>query len=366
MHAARNQRLRQEMGKAGLDGIVLFPGSTFAYLAGYTPLSLERFVALVLPTRGESVLVAPLVEADYVAERIGVQRTVRFPDHVSPVGAVGRIMGSLDRSDGRTLKLGIEYARARLFERETLSLGGPQGFEMANVDPIVELLRMRKDQGELRILSEAASIATEAIMLGCERLGPGCSEKEVAEAMRESIRERGAVPFQASAVSGPETAFPHAVQTGRRFQRGDTVLVAAVLTWRGYYADLTLTAGIAPLSGATADMIEGARRMQAAAVGALGPDSTPDRLDRAAREAGAPYTRDFLHRSGHGVGLDVHEPPFLNIGGNRPIQPGAVMSIEPGLYIPGVGGARFEDEFLLTETGNVEKLSELPQNIVAG
>jgi Xaa-Pro aminopeptidase len=349
-----------------LDGLVLFPGSTFEYFAGYTPLSLERFVALLLPARGEPALVAPLVEADYVAERIGVPRPLTFHDHLPPTRPVTEALEQIDRSDGRTLKLGVEYARARLFERELLAGKTPSGIELVNADALVESLRMSKDEAELQILRQSAAIAEEAIRAGCEQLSPGGSETALADSMRALVVERGAVPFQTSAVSGPDTAFPHASQSGRRFQRGDTVLVAVVLSWRGYYADLTLTAGIGPLSQASEELIEGARCMQAAAVEALRSDRTPDSIDRAARRAGEAFTREFLHRSGHGVGLDVHEPPFLNIGDTRRIPPGAVLSVEPGLYIPGIGGARFEDEFLLTEEGTVERLSVLPQDLIVG
>jgi Xaa-Pro aminopeptidase len=366
MNATRLERLRSELQQAGLDGLALFPGSTFAYFGGYTPLSLERFVALVLPAHGEPALVAPLVEADYVAERIGVSRLLTFPDHLSPAGLVAEALDRLDRTDGKTLKLAVEYARIRLFERELLVGGAPSGCEVVNADSLVESLRMSKDETELQILREAAAIAEEAIRAGCERLSPGLSETEVSEAMRTFILERRAVPFQASAVSGPETAFLHASQSGRRFQRGDTVLVAVVLSWRGYYADLTLTAGIGPLSRSAAELIEGARRMQAAAAGAMHSGCTPDAIDRAARKAGEAFTRNFLHRSGHGVGLDVHEPPFLNIGDRGRIPSGAVLSIEPGLYIPGIGGARFEDEFVLTQEGTVERLSRLPQDLIVG
>jgi Xaa-Pro aminopeptidase len=350
-----------------VDVVVVTPGSDLRYLCGYDAHAMERLTALAVPRRGEPLLVVPRLEAPMV--------------DASPAGALGLELLAWDETDD---------AFARLAEAVTARLGGAPsrvavgartwaehalgiqralpGSALELAGPVIDRLRMVKTPAEVEELARAGAAIDRVHARMGEWLRVGRTEAEVGADVAAAILAEGHVSVDFTIIgSGPNGASPHHELSDRVVQAGDLVVVdIGGETVTGYRSDCTRTYLVGGV--AARDLLEWytvLQQAQAAATAAVRPGVTCEQIDAVARgvitEAG--FGDHFIHRTGHGIGLDTHEAPYVVAGNDLPLEPGMAFSVEPGIYLAGRWGARIEDIVVCTDDG-VRSLNEGTRELV--
>ncbi|MEI4271282.1 Xaa-Pro peptidase family protein [Klenkia sp. LSe6-5] len=368
--ADRLRRAREVADELDLDAVVVTPGADLRYLCGYAAHALERLTALVLPRRGEPLLVVPRLEAPVVA--------------ASPAGALDLELLAWDETDDPFALVAGEL-RSRLGAAPTTLAVGARtwaehalglqravpGARLELATPVVDRLRAVKSPAEVAELALAGAAIDRVHARMAEWLRVGRTEAEVGADIAAAIVAEGHVAVDFTIVgSGPNGASPHHELSDRVVGAGDLVVVdiGGELP-SGYRSDCTRTYVVgAPPDQETVDWYAVLQEAQAAACAAVRPGVTAEAVDAAARDviADAGWGEAFVHRTGHGIGLDTHEAPYIVAGASTVLQPGMAFSVEPGIYLPGRHGARIEDIVVCTEdgarllNGGPRELVELP------
>ncbi|MFI7119046.1 M24 family metallopeptidase [Amycolatopsis sp. NPDC049868] len=359
---ARLDRARAAAAAADTDALLIAPGSDLRYLIGQAGGSFERLTTLVIPADGVPALVLPKLEApgyaDVPADELGIE-VVTWVDGDNAYELVADRLGKPGRvavSDF-TPALHVLAFRGALGDAEQTLAG-----------PIVRELRMRKDAAEIQALRDAGAAIDRVHARVHEWLRPGRTEAEVGADITAAIVEEGHTHADFVIVgSGPNGASPHHDVSERVIERGDVVVVdIGGPIAEGYNSDSTRTYAVGePRDADVAETYAVLQRAQKAAVDAVRPGVTAESIDAAARDiiAEAGYGEYFIHRTGHGIGLDVHEEPYIIKGNALPLEPGMAFSVEPGIYQPGRWGARIEDIVVVTEDG-VEAVNQRPHDLI--
>jgi Xaa-Pro aminopeptidase len=358
----RLDRARQELTRLGWSGLLIAPGADLRYLTGYPAVALERLTCLVLPRADAPTLVVPRLERP-AAEASGVEaagvRLLDYPDGTDPYPLVLRALGA----DAAILSVGDQLWASHLLALQAVL---PQT-RWQTAGPVLGPLRARKSAAEVEALAEAGAAIDAVHQRMGEWLRPGRTERAVAGDIAQAIRETGHATVDFVIVAaGPDAASPHHDTSDRTIGPGDPVVVDIGGTMpSGYCSDCTRTylVGEAP-----ADFLEYYAVLQAAqqaAVAAVAPGVPAEDVDAAARTpiADAGYGPAFLHRTGHGIGLETHEDPYIVAGNGEPLAEGMTFSIEPGIYLEGRHGARIEDIVACTGTG-VRRLNTTSTDLV--
>ena len=348
--ADRLERARAAALVAGLDALIVTPGADLRYLTGYDAVALERLTCLLLPVDGDPVLIAPQLEVPAA--------------HASPAGALGiEIAGWQETQDpyafaAARLPRGIaafgvdDHMWARKFVGFRDALPGARP-ELAGA--VLGALRMRKTPAEIEALRRAGE-AIDRVHARMEQwLRAGRTEREVGKDIAEAVLAEGhaRVDFVIVA-SGPNGASPHAEVSDRVIEAGDPVVVDIGGTMPdGYCSDSTRDYVLGRPPPEYAEYYAVLLSAQTAQTEAVRPGITAEQLDAIGRDAitEAGYGEYFVHRTGHGIGLETHEEPYIVAGSARPLEPGMAFSVEPGIYLPGRHGARIEDICVCTEDG---------------
>ncbi|MFY1615488.1 M24 family metallopeptidase [Micromonospora sp. WMMD736] len=347
---------------AGLDALLLTPGSDLRYLTGYDAHAGERLTCLVLPAEGEPTLVVPRLERP--AAEAAATTGLRIVDHADGADPYPLVVAALD---GPAAAVGLAD---RMWAEQVLALRAAlPGAAQRLAGEVLRELRIRKSPAEIAALAQAGAAIDEVHLRMGEWLRPGRTEVEVAVDIAAAIRAAGHVSVDFVIVAaGPNGASPHHGTSDRPIGVGEPVVVDIGGTMpSGYRSDCTrtyLAGGPAP-----AEFVEYyavLHAAQRAAVAAVRPGITAAAADAAARTpiTAAGYGDAFLHRTGHGIGLDGHEEPYLVAGNDRPLEAGMAFSIEPGVYLAGRHGARIEDIVVCT-TGGVQRLNTTPTELIA-
>jgi Xaa-Pro aminopeptidase len=362
VHAARDLA-----GDAGVDLLVLTPGSDLRYLSGYNAHAMERLTALAVPRRGEPFLVVPRLEAPMV--------------DAGPAGSLGLEVMAWDETDdpfallagAATARLGSAPARvavgARTWAEHALGVQKAlPGSALELASPVLDRLRMVKSAAEVRELALAGAAIDRVHARMGEWLRVGRTEAEVGADIAAAILAEGHVGVDFTIVgSGPNGASPHHELSGRTVEAGDLVVVdIGGETATGYRSDCTRTYVVGgSASPEVAEWYGVLQAAQAAATAAVRPGVTAEAIDAAAREVitDAGWGEHFIHRTGHGIGLDTHEAPYIVAGNDVPLVPGIAFSVEPGIYLAGRCGARIEDIVVCTDDG-VRTLNDGPRELV--
>jgi Xaa-Pro aminopeptidase len=359
---ARLDRARAAAAAADTDALLIAPGSDLRYLIGQAGGSFERLTTLVIPADGVPALVVPKLEApgyaDVPADELGIE-VVTWVDGDNAYELVADRLGKPGRvavSDF-TPALHVLAFRGALGDAEQTLAG-----------PIVRELRMRKDATEIQALRDAGAAIDRVHARVHEWLRPGRTEAEVGADITAAIVEEGHTHADFVIVgSGPNGASPHHDVSERVIERGDVVVVdIGGPIAEGYNSDSTRTYAVGePRDADVAETYAVLQRAQKAAVEAVRPGVTAESIDAAARDiiADAGFGEYFIHRTGHGIGLDVHEEPYIIKGNALPLEPGMAFSVEPGIYQPGRWGARIEDIVVVTEDG-VEPVNQRPHDLI--
>jgi Xaa-Pro aminopeptidase len=352
---------------SGTDLLVLTPGSDLRYLTGYDAHAMERLTALAVPRQGEPFLVVPRLEAPMV--------------EVSPAGALGLEVLAWDETDdpfallagAATARLGATPARvavgARTWAEHALGVQRAlPGSALELAGPVLDRLRMVKSPAEIEELALAGAAIDRVHARMAEFLTVGRTEAAVGADIAAAILAEGHVGVDFTIVgSGPNGASPHHELSDRTIAAGDVVVVdIGGRTATGYRSDCTRTYVVG--GSAAPDVAEWyavLHAAQQAAVAVVRPGVTAEQVDAAARQviADAGWGEHFIHRTGHGIGLDSHEAPYIVEGNDLPLEPGMAFSVEPGIYLAGRCGARIEDIVVCTDDG-VRSLNVGPRELV--
>ena len=364
VYAGRITRAQAEMERQGIDWLIVSPGSDLVYLMGYPAHTSERLTALATPRRGgEPFVVLPRLEAPRLADRADLAEIIDIRAWDETANPIRLLAGGL--GGGSTLTIAVSDQMWSGFLLKLID--ALPGARFVNADSVLKALRQIKSAEEIAHLREAGR-RTDAVweeFIRTARL-TGRTETEVGRELAGIMARHGlGEPAFLICASGPASASPHHLTGERRIAPGDAVIFDFGGNIEGYKSDITRTVHVGEPSDEfrrVYDVVERARR---AAFAAVRPGASCASVDAAARGviAEAGYGEYFIHRVGHGLGLDVHEEPYLVGGNETPLRPGMVFSDEPGIYLPGRFGVRIEDSVACTEGGG-ELLNNATRELV--
>ncbi|QES47592.1 peptidase M24 family protein [Streptomyces venezuelae] len=359
-YAARMAAAAQAAAAAGLDGLLIAPGPDLVHLTGYRPVDTERLTVLVLAAGQQPTLVVPALEAPDAAAAAGAGALAlrEWTDGKNPYEVTAPLLDAHGRfgvSDN-TWALHLLGLRRELPETTHVAL-----------TEALPLLRAVKDARELERLAAAGAAADAAYgeILGVRFAGR--RETEVAADLAALLRAHGHAQVDFTVVgSGPNGANPHHEAGDRVIERGDTVVLDFGGLKHGYGSDISRTVHVGGEPTAEEQRVHDlVREAQQAAFEAVRPGATCQDVDRVARAVitDGGYGDRFIHRTGHGIGVTTHEPPYLVEGEEQPLLPGMCFSIEPGIYLPGRFGVRIEDIVTVTGEGTGRRLNHAPREL---
>ncbi|MBP2472681.1 Xaa-Pro dipeptidase [Crossiella equi] len=367
-HRGRLERAAQAAGQAGVDALLIAGGSDLRYLLGAGGDSFERLTVLVLPAEAGAppALVLPKLEApgyDGVPlAELGVQ-VITWVDGEDPYRLVADLLQCTGHAPAKVAVADAMAARHVLPLRAAL----PEA-EQVLAGPVLRELRMRKDAVEIEGLRKAAAAIDRVHARMAEWLKVGRTEAEVGADIAAAIVEEGHTEAEFVIVgSGPNGASPHHSLSDRVVRAGDVVVVdIGGPVVEGYNSDCTRTYVLGePAHADVAESYAALLAAQEASVQAVRPGVTAESVDAAGRSVleQAGLGEYFVHRTGHGIGLEVHEEPYIVAGNDLVLEAGMAFSVEPGVYLPGRWGARIEDIVVVTDKG-VERLNNQPHELV--
>lgn len=333
-------KVRNRFQELGIDGLLVTGQSNRRYLTGFTGTA-----GMVLISGNEAKLITDFRYTEQAEAQAKDYEIVESKDVVKEIAEQVKMIG--------ITKLG--------FEQEHLTYSGYKKFTekirvgLVPVSGIIERLRMTKTDQEIETLKTAASISDKAFLHILEFICPGVTEMEVNNELEFYMRKQGAISSSSDAIiaSGYRSALPHGVASNKAIEKGEMVTLDFGANYEGYLSDMTRTVAVGEPKEELKriyDIVYEAldRGIQCAKSGAGCRDVDSTVRDYIAAEG---YGERFGHGTGHGVGLDIHEDPYFSIKSDDYLQPGMVMTVEPGIYLPGVGGVRIEDDIVVTESG---------------
>lgn len=356
--ARRIRRVQDLLREADIDLLLATPSADLVHLIGYRGHVSERPTLLAVPAEGRPVIVLPRLEAPRLAAP-STMSVESYEETEDPYAVVARVLGgrtparvAISDQAWATVLLGLQrlYPSAR--------------FEAAGL--LLRALRMRKETDELELLRRAADAVDRAFDVIIRSPFAGRTEHQMAELISGAVGDEGldTAGWGPIVASGPHSASPHHMTGDRVIEDGDAVILDYGGALQGYQADTTRTVHVGRPNADFEQAYRVVREAQEAAVQAVRPGVPAEQVDAAARDiiSRAGYREYFVHRTGHGIGLDTHEEPYIVQGNALVLEPGMTFSVEPGVYLPGRFGVRIEDIVAVTETG-CERLNRARRDV---
>jgi Xaa-Pro aminopeptidase len=351
----RRRHLVSRFGEDRLGWLVVTRPASWFYLTGFTGES----GALVLSRRGTTLITDGRFTAQARRETSGIRVVQQARSLAASVGAFLRGAGG-----GR---IGFDSAQVTVAQFRAMKEAGGSRVRWIASEGLVEALRARKDAGELAQMRLAASLADKVMAGALKVLKPGVRELEVAAEIEYQMRQLGASgpAFESIVAFGERSAYPHARATSKRLRKNELVVLDLGAILGHYCSDITRTVVVGRAPAKIRRWHKAVQEAQAAAIGAVKAGASCGAVDAAARTVLAGYRLDryFVHSTGHGLGLEVHEDPRVAKGQKQTLEPGNVVTIEPGVYVPGVGGIRIEDD-VAVHARNTEVLTRIPRDLI--
>lgn len=336
------EKLRSKIAEKGLDGLFIMSPFNRRYISGFTGTA-----GAVLITAEESIF---MTDFRYTEQSAKQAEGFTIIQHTKSI--FEEAMQKAETLGVKKLGFEKEYVSYQEFELLQKHFAGT----LEPVAGIVENLRLIKTESEIKILKEACDIADAAFKHILDFLKPGAKEIDVSNELEFFMRKCGAVSssFDIIVASGARSALPHGVASEKKIQSGDFVTLDFGAYYKGYASDITRTVAVGEPSQQLKEIYALVLEAQMAAVDQIKPGMTGMEADAVARDiiSSRGYGDAFGHSTGHGLGLEVHESPGLSVKNDKPLQSGMVVTVEPGIYLPGIGGVRIEDDILLTDSGN--------------
>jgi Xaa-Pro dipeptidase len=349
----RLRRVQQELPRWDAAWLLVPPSADFRWLTGAVARSTERLLVLAVPRQGEPFCLVPRLEADSLQAECPALELEVWDDHENPLRRLATRLGLATRprlllAEGLRVATVLELA-ARADCRSAADVLGP--------------LRIVKDAEEIRALETAGRHADQVVEEAADFMRPGMTERQVERFVLRRFDELGDGAAWAIVASGPHSALPHHLTSGRQLADGDVVVLDVGATVDGYGSDITRTFWLGTPPAEAERVYAVVDRAQRAGVAACRNGATAGAVDRAARTVieAAGYGPNFTHRTGHGVGLEIHEPPYLVAGSVERLRVGMVHSVEPGIYLPGRFGIRIED-LLVVDADGATSLNHAPRD----
>lgn len=346
--SANRDAVRARMRELDVAAVVLEPGASMTYLGGPAWHRSERPLLLVLAREGPPTILCPAFERRTVQERVADHEIAVWREHEDPFARLGDVFAGL-----RTAKIAVDPTMRRFVARGLERAWPKASFD---ADDPVGASRLYKTPAEIARLRRANEATQKAIAAVQRKVVVGTPQAQVGAWIEQALVAAGLADPWVLALVGPNASFPHGTADARDVQPGDAVLVDTGASLFGYRSDITRTFVVGEPSAALRRAWDTVAFAQRAALAAIRPGATTGSVDAAARAvmAEAGYGADdryFTHRLGHGIGLEVHEPPYLVGQGTLVLAAGMTMSDEPGIYVPGEFGVRHEDIVLVTSDG---------------
>ena len=345
--ARRLERVREALEKRGAAGTIITSPANLQYLTGFAEAKWERFSGLFLPTQGKPLLVVPELSKGAASAATEFVQVALYPDADGPSG---QVRGALREFKGS----GAISVEENFTIRDWNMIRKIRDFSLDDISPLLADLRAVKDPEEINLIRRACQVVETSLLALRDTVRPGVTELEIALALKHKIVEAGgdSIPF-CLVQAGPSSSLPHAEPSKRKVASQDLVLVDVGCTVDGYNSDITRVYAVGRLRSEEKRILEVVQDAQEKAEKAAGPGVEACSVDEAARrvirEAG--YGENFIHRTGHGIGIEVHEPPYIHGKNNTRLTPSMVFTVEPGIYLPGRVGVRLEDDVLVTAYG---------------
>lgn len=358
--AGRLRRLQEQMMASKVDLVAIAPTANMRYLLGFIPLALERLCVLLI-SREATRLIAGELNAAELEARTGME-AIPWTDTEGPYPTMVKELKALGIPQGCVF-VADDTMRADwlLLLQEVISPG-----KTLAASPLVGALRMCKTETEIETIARSAAQADRALKVGVEACCPGVTEREVANKIATYFLQDGAEVVDFTIVaSGPNGAFPHHQSGERRLQMGDTIVIDIGATLNGYKSDVTRMVHLGKPSAEVRTVYQAVLEANQCAHQATIAGVQARTVDLAARDSleRAGYASYFIHRTGHGLGLETHEPPWITAESDTLLKPGMVFSIEPGVYLPRKFGIRIEDIVVVTE-GECRCLTGLDHELI--
>ncbi len=364
MTASRLDKLTDSLRASGLDAVALNPGPTLKYLTDLNFHLMERPVVLIAAPGQDPAIILPELELP----KVGL-----FPYKVQAF-AYGEIPSEWEdafRRAAQTLgldgkRIGVEPRNLRLLEFRYIKAGAPEA-DFPDASDVLAGLRLKKDEVEIDAIRHAVKIAQNALEATLPLIKIGMTEKEISAELVMQLLRHGSdseLPFAPIVSSGPNAANPHASPSDRKLQVGDLLVVDWGAAYNGYISDLTRTFAVGQVDAECQKIHRIVQAANAAGRAAGKPGAPCAAVDKAAREVieAAGYGKYFTHRTGHGIGMEGHEDPYMRGDNLQLLEPGMAYTVEPGIYLTARNGVRIEDNMVITETG-VESLSDMPREM---
>ena len=364
MTRLRLDKLNASLLNSGLSAVALNPGPTLTYLTGVGFHLMERPVVLLVSPDKDPVLILPELElpkVDLFPYKVQVFAYGENPsmwDH-----AFRKAAQALDL-DGK--RIGVELRQMRLLEFRHVQAGAPEA-DFPDAADVLSGLRLRKDKAEVDAMRVAVKIAQDALEAALMQIKIGMTEKELASELVMQLLKHGSegeMPFAPIVSAGPNSANPHASPSNRKLQIGDLLVVDWGAAYDGYISDLTRTFVVGEVDEEYKKIHKIVQNSNAAGCAAAKPGVPCADVDIAARDVieKAGYGKYFTHRTGHGIGMEGHEAPYMRADTMQLLEPGMAFTVEPGIYLTGRNGVRIEDNLVITEDGS-DCLSDMPREI---
>jgi len=364
MNISRLSALSASLHASGLDALALNPGPSLAYLTGLRFHLSERPVLTFFTADRPPVIVLPELE---MLKLVGLPYEIKaFPYPENPLEWDGyfKAAASFLSLEGR--QIGVEPRAMRILEFGFIKkIAGET--ECPDASAVVSRLRVHKDAGEVAAMRKAVQVAQEALQATLPSIQAGVTEEAIAAELFVQLLRHGSqpeLPFAPIVSGGSNGANPHAVPSGRKLQCGDLLVVDWGAAVDGMISDLTRTYAVCEAGPGLQKIHRIVQEANAAGRAAARPGEPCSAVDRAARGVieKAGYGEYFTHRTGHGIGMEAHEEPYMRGDNEQPMEPGMAFTVEPGIYLPGRNGVRIEDNVVITEQG-AECLSDMPREL---
>lgn len=357
----RLERVQARMAGLPFDLMALVPGPNYYYVTGAPLHSSERLNLLLLPREGRPVALVPSLEAPYVRP-LGIS-LYEWRDEEGPLDALQAMLADLGVGNAT---VGVEYNVMRFGEGEMLRRCAP-GLRFQPADGFLAAMRAIKDAEELAAIRHAIGVTERGLKRTIEQMRVGQTEREIAAMLQVNLLQEGAdgMAFGPLVVSGPRSAEPHAGPSDRAIQPGDVIIIDCGATVNHYSGDITRCVAVEPVPAPVENIYALCLAANEAGRAAARPGATGAEIDAATRQVidEGDFGEYFIHRTGHGLGLETHEPPYMVAGNDEPLVPGNVFTVEPGIYVPGLGGVRLEDDMVVTAEGS-ESLTRFPRDLI--
>lgn len=362
---SRMEHLRQSMTSFGLDGVVVNPGASMRWLTGLNFHLMERPVILYLGKAGKPLIILPELELAKLDGLGGQLEVCTFGDNPSTWQDL--FARALDFADGQKLRIGVEPTGLRFLELDLLQKA-LNGAEFLDGSAIFAGLRMKKDEQELARMRRAAEIAEAALLETLHTIRVGQTEKDIAAELLVQLYRHGSnqeLPFAPIVSAGPNAANPHASPSERRLEAGDVLLFDWGASFEGYFSDITRCFFVERVDNRMVEIAGTVQRANHYAISGGRAGMQASDIDTIARQAieESGYGKYFTHRTGHGLGMETHEAPYIFSGNKLVLEKGMVFTVEPGVYVPGLGGVRIEDDVVVDE-GGLTCLTSLPREVM--